>query len=105
MGKTEYQIKMDYSHAMAEADKLEKIAKKMDQLMQNNFKNCMTRINSDWKGEAATKYKNKGNKVISNVGTLSKDLKKTAQTVRKIAKNTYQAEKHALELAKKRTYH
>lgn len=105
MGKTEYQIKMDYNHAMAEADKLERIAKKMDQLMQNNFKNCMERIASDWRSESSTKYKNKGNKVIGNVGTLSKDLKKTAQTVRKIAKNTYQAEKHALELAKKRTYH
>ena len=105
MAKTEYQIKMDYNHAIKEADKLERIAKKMDQLMQKDFKNCMTRIATDWKGETSTKYRNKSNKVVRNVEALSKDLKITAQTVRKIARNTYQAEKHALELAKERTYH
>ena len=105
MGKTEYQIKMDYNHAIKEADKLERIAKKMDHLMQKDLKNCMARIAADWKGEASTKYRNKSNRVINNVETLSKELKNTAQTVRTIAKNTYQAEKHALELAKKRTYH
>lgn len=105
MGKTEFQIKMDYNDAMAQAEKLEKIAKKMDTLMQKDFRNCMSRIRSEWNGDNSVRYTNKGNKVINNVEIISKELRKTAQTVRKIAQNTYYAEKKSLELAKKRTYH
>ena len=100
MGKSAYQIKMDYNRAIQQANKLEKIGGEVERLAQKSMEDCLRKIASDWKGDASNQYR-----VTNDLTKLGKELKKTAETVRKIAKKTYETEKHAIEIAKKRAYH
>ena len=105
MGKSAYQIKMDYNRAIQQANKLEKIGGEVERLAHKSMEDCLRKIASDWKGDASNQYNQKGHRVTNDLTKLGKELKKTAETVRKIAKKTYETEKHAIEIAKKRAYH
>ena len=104
MAKSEIQIRLDFEHAIRQANKLDEIAGKIQKIASNNLDECNKRIAGAWKGDSAVVFQKKGQQVANNLEKLAKEYKNTANAIRKIATNTYQAEQAALELAKKRTY-
>lgn len=104
MAKTAYAIRMDFQNANRQAEKLEDIAKKIEQTAKNDLMGCMQGVSNNWKSDSATTYCRKGREVANQLQSLATSLQKTATSVRTIARNTYDAEMRALELAKKRRY-
>ena len=103
MAKTKATIQMDFNKANKQAEELSEIANALDNLAQKDMLNCFNSIGNNWKGENADAYIKKGNIVKGNIEKVAKDLKKAAETIRKIAKNTKDAEMAALEIANNRT--
>lgn len=104
MAKTMYAIEMDFANASRQADELDRIAQSLNNLVNNQFHSCLRGVASDWKGENAAAFCRKGNILEENIQKSVSDLKKTAATIRTIARNTYQAEKRNFEIAQTRTY-
>lgn len=104
MAATLFSIQMDFNKARAQASQLEEIASSIEKLAADNMEECMAGVSSNWKGESADLYVKKGRKLESDMLASAKELRKIAQTVRKIAQNTYNAEKEAILAARTRTY-
>lgn len=97
-------IQMDFQKAKDQADKLERIARNLNCVADNDMSGCMRDVSANWKGENAKLYVNKGYVVAENIRTIASGLMRAAATVRTIAQETYNAERRALEIAKKREY-
>lgn len=104
MAKTAYSIKMDYNNAIKQAEKLEKLARDLKQIAQTQLQECLSNVDRSWKSTSSVKYINKGKKLREEILSRAKNLEKTAETIRTIAKNVYDAEMRSLEIAKRRTY-
>lgn len=104
MAKTAYSIQMDFEKAKRQAEELERIAKDIRKVADHDMQDCMREISSNWKGEQARLYIAKGQAVGENIRKAADGLAKTAAAVRTIARNNYNAEKTALELARAREY-
>ena len=95
---------MDFQKAKKQAEKLEKIARDLRRLADNEIPSCMRAVSSNWKGENARIYVNKGGIVAENLRGTANGVAQAASTIRTIAQNTYNAEKASLDLARKRKY-
>lgn len=104
MAATLFSIQMDFNRAKAQASQLETIADSIEKLASNNMEECMAGVSSNWKGESADLYIQKGRQLEREMKDSAKELKRIAQTVRKIAQNTYNAEKKAILAARNRIY-
>lgn len=104
MAKSIYEIEMNFAKAKRQADDLDNVARKIENMLNNEYEPCMNGISANWKGENANAYIKKGNALKTKIEKSASNLKKVANTIRVIAKNTYDAEKAAYELALARTY-
>lgn len=104
MAKSSFEIRMDYNRAIAQAKSLEQIAEEMRSSADNDMQDCISQISYNWTGNNAKAYIEKCEKLKESVKKTAAKLEKTANTIRRIAKNTYDAEMRALELAKIRKY-
>lgn len=104
MAATLFSIQMDFNRAKAQASQLEAIAGDIERLASNNMEECMSGISSNWKGDSAKLYVKKGRQLEQDMKGSARELRKIAQTIRKIAQNTYNAEKKAIIAARNRTY-
>lgn len=104
MAKSEYSIRMDFKKTIEQAKKLEELSKKLGDVADKDLVNCRSSLSGNWKGENATAYLNKVQIVEGNISSVSKNIWDTAQVVREIAQNTYEAEMRALERARERRY-
>lgn len=98
------EIKMNFRAASVMAERLDTLAKKMSNLAENRYYGTLRNISNNWKGENAEAYVRKGEKVKSKMSRTAADLRSAAATVRTIAKNTYDAEMRAYQIAQTRNY-
>ena len=105
MAKTLGMIRMEYNKAMKQAEKLDQIAADLKRVADQRFTPSLSQINKAWKSDASVKFIRKGNKLAREILARARELEKAAETVRTIAKNTYNAEMRARQIAKDRTYH
>ena len=103
MAKTEYMITLDYFRAIRYADSLDKISERIRSHGQTLLENGGS-IQSEWKGDNASLYLQKVDVVADNLNTISKNIQNTADTVRRVAKRTYDTEMASLEIARNSTY-
>lgn len=101
MYKTSYSIYLDYKKSMKDAEQIEQAARRIMK-ETSNILDCHSAVASAWKGENADILKRKLLKLESKLSTISKQLQKSAKTVRTIAESTYRSEQAALEMAKNR---
>ena len=99
--KTALSIYLDYQKSIRQAELLEDAARTIKS-EKTDLHSCRSSISSAWEGDNATIYLNKVKIVENDLDRLAKSLKNTANVIRKIAKQTYDAEQHALKLAEKR---
>ena len=101
---TRQSIEFDFRQAMAQADRIDTVADNLNNLSARRFEATMQNLSSNWKGENASAYRNKGERLQGKMNTTVNELRNTASDIRKIAKKLYDAEMAALDIATKRTY-
>lgn len=97
-------IEWNYIQAKKQADRLDEQADRLNRLVSCQMEETLQELSCNWKGNSAAAYIAKGERVESQIRTLSAELQRTAAVIRSSARRTYQAEMRARELAKNRTY-
>ena len=97
-------IKFNYRQALKLAERLERVADVMEQQGSSRLVDVVAEFRGKWMGENADRYVRKCGKLQENVKKSGAEVRKAAAAIRRIAKNTYDAEMHNYEIAKKRTY-
>ena len=101
MAKTAHTIYLDYQKAMRQADRLEEAAKKIRN-EKSSLHSCRGSISSAWKGDNASAFIRKVSVVENDLASIEKSIRNAAAVIRRIAKETYDAEQRALTMAKNR---
>lgn len=103
MAKSAFLITLDYQRAISNANSLDKIA---DDIMKysNKMDDVGMRCNRDWKGQNASLFWVKVERVSDNLEQICSQVRNTADTIRRVAKRTYDTEMSTLEIARNRTY-
>lgn len=102
--KSEWEIRCDFQNAINKAAELEGVASNLRSLANNDLEQSLQTLSNAWKGEAATAYIGKGNRLQERIVANAGKLDRTAQTIRTTAKRTYDAEMEALRIAREREY-
>lgn len=97
-----YQIQMDFNKAGQKAGELDDIANRLSKIAETDLPNVLNGLGSDWKGDNADAYIQKGVGLGENMKETVKNLRNTAATIRTIAENIYNAEMEALRIAEER---
>lgn len=101
---TKYQIECNYRLALKRADELSETARNIMKVSENISNDVMAGLEADWHGNSATDYKRKLNLFSAKVECEAKKLENIADTIRRVAKRTYDTEMQSLEISRKRTY-
>ena len=101
---TNYQIECNYRLALKRADELSETARNIMKVSENISNDVMAGLEADWHGNSATDYKRKLNLFSAKVECEAKKLENIANTIRRVAKRTYDTEMQSLEISRKRTY-
>lgn len=104
MAKSSYEIQADFGRAKEQANRLDEIARNINQTADNTLGNALSGISAAWNSNSSSDYIKKGRKVQEELRKRAKELSDTASIVRRVAKNTYDAEMRAYQLARTRTY-
>lgn len=103
MAKSASLITLDYQRAIRNANSLDKIANDIVKY-SDKIDNVGLRCNRDWKGQNASHFSVKVGRVSDNLDQISSQIRNTAETIRRVAKRTYDTEMSNLEIARSRTY-
>lgn len=101
---TKYQIECNYRLALKRADELSETARNIMKVSENISNDVMAGLEADWHGNSATDYKRKLNLFSAKVECEAKKLENIANTIRRVAKRTYDTKMQSLEISRKRTY-
>jgi len=101
---TRSSIEFDFQQAKRQADRLDQIASQLRNLANDQFEDTMNTIAANWKGENATAYLGKGERLQGKIKVSASDLNATANDIRRIAKRLYDAEMENLRRAELREY-
>lgn len=104
MAKSASEIRMNYNNAVRQADSLLQIARELRSAANNDLSDCVSEISCNWTGDNSRAYISKCSSLKANILKNAEQLEKTADTIKRIAKNIYDAEMRALRLALVRKY-
>ena len=104
MAKSLLFIEMEFAQANKQADKLDEIAADLEKTANDKLGDSLSGIGSAWKSDTAAAYLKKGQVVQNDLLKRAKEIRKAADSVRKIAKTVYDAEKKASQIAADRKY-
>ena len=86
------------------AKRLDEIARDINRAADSTLGSALSGISMAWNSNSSSDYIKKGRKVQEELRKRARELSDTASAVRNIAKNTYDAEMRAYQLAKTRKY-
>lgn len=104
VAKSSYAIQMEFGKAEEQANRLEQIGKDLGRTANDTLGGTLSNIGSSWNSNSSSDYLKKGRKVQEELQKRAQELRDTASAIRKIAKDTYEAEMRAYYLAKTRKY-
>lgn len=102
--KNRFEIELDYRNALQKADKLDALSETICRLKNGTLQEAEYEVGNCWKGDNAEAFLQRSRMLGEEFLQQAWQLRRIASVIRTIAGNTYRAEKHALELAEKRTY-
>ena len=103
MAKSLITITVDYINATAQAAELDNIASVLRKCgCEEN--SCRALIAGAWQGEGAGRYLAKLSESSCSVTELARKVENIADTVRRIARRTFESEMKALDISRTRTY-
>lgn len=100
--KSYMSIVMDFRKAREQADQLDRQAKRMRTLANDEFGGVIRSVDKNWQGENASAYIQKCEVLKGRILRSAADLSSAARTIRTVATNTYNAEMRAWEIANRR---
>lgn len=100
--KNKSQIKMDFTRAYQEADRVERIANKLKGLANGKMEQSMMNLSSVWTGTNSRNFLKKEIQLKEDMIKTAKRLNDVAEDIRRIARRVYEAEMRAYEIASHR---
>lgn len=97
-------IKMNYREALRQAERLDQAADIMEKQGISRMEEVIADIGGLWTGENSELFRSRCGSLQESVAKTVKKTRQSAETIRRIARNTYEAEMRNYEIAKKRTY-
>lgn len=97
-------IEFNFRKAMNQADQIDNLANNLSNLSRNRFAGTMQGISASWKGDNASLYLGKGERLQGNMDGSASELHSIASDIRTVARRLYRAEMAALEIAMRREY-
>ncbi|MBP3901980.1 MAG: hypothetical protein J6D53_11110 [Blautia sp.] len=102
--KTEAEIYLEYEKAMSQAETLMLLAGELDSAVAAETKETAAALTAVWKGESAEAFLVKCSALGQKCTDCTSSLTKSAEAIKTIAQNIYNAEMQALRLAETRVY-
>lgn len=99
-----HQIYCNYMAAKLKADELDVIANTMIRSAESDESLCQGHLTSGWQGDAMNLFRGKCSDVTQQRIRIARELRRIADTIRRVAERNYRAEMRALEIAQQRTY-
>lgn len=96
------EIYFNYDKAIAQANQLDSVAKKLKYAADNNMESILSEVSRAWKSDSAPQYIKKGQKVETDLRTSAKNLNQIAAAIRTIAQRVLEAELEAWRIANER---
>ncbi|HIQ98952.1 MAG TPA: PPE domain-containing protein [Candidatus Scybalocola faecavium] len=93
-------IEINFKNACNQASQLEQLAQELNQIAASQLSGTLQSVAGSWKGDSANLFLQKGNSLVDQISASAQALKDAAASIKTIAKNTYNAEMRALELAR-----
>jgi len=104
LASKEAKIRMDFERANTTADRINDIADALIKLHDNDFESVLNSVQIAWTGENANSFCTKYDTASEDVVKSANNLRSTAETIRRMAKNTYDAEMDAVRIARLRSF-
>ena len=101
---TAFELFCDFVAAQKQATELENIARKLRSIAESYLPRTYSRLNGNWDGTASEAFYKSQNQLIERIRAQADALQNDADTIRRIAKRTYDTEMKALEISKTRSY-
>lgn len=102
---TKLELYINLLQANARASELERLASTLKTLSNTKLQQDLAQLSQEWTGSASREYIAQGKRLHTAILAEVRNLTAEAQTIRTIAKRTYDTEMRALEMANNRTYH
>lgn len=99
---TKRTIQIHFQKTVNQTNQLNQLASQLEKTANQILMSCINQIATDWKGDNATAYCNKGRAVANDLLSLAKELRYSSADINRVLKNHYDAELAALEIAKRR---
>lgn len=99
-----FELYCDYIAARRQANELDNIARKLRSIANSYLPQTNDKLNGNWNGTASEAFLSKQNRRLGQIEAQANSLQQAADTIRRIAKRTYDTEMKALEMSKTRTY-
>ena len=96
------EIRIDFQQAIKQADKLDEIATKLERISKNSMEESMQNLSAAWKGENASAFLKKEDRLQGEINTTAKNVRAIADDIRRIARRIYEAEMAAWRIANER---
>ncbi len=99
-----FEIYLNYNAACGQAKELDNIARKLRNNAEHYLNESSRHLDGKWNGDASKEFISKEKQLIDKMTAEADSLQQVAETIRRIARRTYETEMKALELSQKRTY-
>lgn len=99
-----FEIYCNYAAACRQARELENISRKIKHNAESYISGMIRSLDSHWNGDASKAFIEKEKRLAEKMLNEALSLQQVADTIRRIAQRTYEAEMRALELSRKRSY-
>lgn len=103
MGKSARTILVEFRQVREQAKALEECAGELSSI-EKQLQDLTAGLRAQWQGESADLYCQKCEELGGKLNNSAKHLEKVSTAIRQAAKNYYDAEMKAVELAQKRTH-
>ncbi len=100
--KSRSKIRMDFAKAKADADKIDRIASTMRNLSRRDLESSMNNLAAAWTGANSRLFLKKEEQLQRNMDQTVRELFDIAADIRRIARQVYEAEMRAYEIAIRR---
>lgn len=89
------QIEIDYNDTLKKADRLEELAKRLNEIAKSKMAGIQSGISRNWKGSAAELYRKKTATLARQLTSQAKSIRSTANSIRSAAEEYRRLERLA----------
>ncbi|MCR5301828.1 MAG: hypothetical protein K6E49_05260 [Lachnospiraceae bacterium] len=96
--KSKYEIEMDFTRAISQAQELERLADDLSRIANNGVETSLLVLKNCWKGDASGSIELAGKKATAEIYKTADELMRVSRNIRATADLVYRAEKNAVDL-------